>query len=225
MIKPRLLDLFCKEGGAARGYADAGFDVVGVDIKPQPRYPYEFVQGDAVEYLAAHGHEFDAIHASPPCQAHSALGRSNPHTYADFIPQTRALLVQLGKPWVIENVEGAPLVNPVTLCGSMFDLGTDEYELRRHRLFESNVALPQPPCRHGDRPVIGVYGGKARLRRRTPHWGTNLPKADGERAMGIDWMTIAGLSEAIPPAYSRWIGGFLLAAVPTGQLALDLAAA
>lgn len=222
MSRPRLLDLFCKEGGAGRGYADAGFEVVGVDIRPQPRYPFAFVQGDAVEYLAAHGHEFDAVHASPPCQAHSALARSNPHTYADFIPQTRALLVQLGKPWVIENVEGAPLVDPVTLCGSMFGLGTDQYELRRHRLFESNVPLPQMPCQHSDRPVIGVYGGKARLRRRTPHWGTNLPKADGEQAMGIDWMTIAGLSEAIPPAYAEWIGGHLLDALRPVQLDLFL---
>lgn len=213
MTNRRLLDLFCKEGGAAKGYADAGFEVVGVDIKPQPRYPYTFVQADALEFFAAHWSEFDAYHASPPCQAHSALARSNPHTYADFIPQTRAMFAATGRPWVIENVEGAPLIDPITLCGSMFDLGTDEYELRRHRLFESNIPLTQPACRHGGRPVIGVYGGKARLRRRTPHWGTNLPKADGERAMGIDWMTIAGLSEAIPPAYTEHIGRQLLAAL------------
>jgi DNA (cytosine-5)-methyltransferase 1 len=221
MSKPRLLDLFCKEGGAAKGYADAGFEVVGVDIKPQPRYPFEFHQGDALEFFAAHWQEFDAYHGSPPCQAHSALARSNPHTYADFIPQTRQMFAATGRPWVIENVEGAPLVDPITLCGSMFGLGTDLYELRRHRLFESNIAMPQPTCRHSDKPVIGVYGGKARLRRRTPHWGTNLPKADGEQAMGIDWMTNAGLSEAIPPAYSEWTGGYLLAAIPSGQLTLD----
>lgn len=212
---PKLLDLFCKEGGASAGYAQAGFEVVGVDIAPQPRYPFEFIQGDAVKVLADEKFiaGFDALAGSPPCQAHSALGRSNPHTYLDFIPQTRAAFQRCGKPYVIENVVGAPLLNPVMLCGSMFGLGAGGYQLQRHRLFETNVAVLAPPCSHDHRDVIGVYGNKARCRRRgggIPTMGTNLPKSLGEEAMGIDWMTINGLSEAIPPAYTRFLGERLM---------------
>lgn len=215
-MRPRLLDLFCKEGGASRGYADAGFDVVGIDRDPQPRYPYEFIRADALDVLADLDYlrSFDALAGSPPCQAHSALAASNPHTYADLIPQTREAFQAAGRPYVIENVVGAPLNNPVRLCGSMFDLGAGGYRLERHRLFETNVPVMAPPCRHDSRPVIGVYGNKARCRRRgngIPAMGTNLPKQLGEQAMGIDWMTINGLSEAIPPAYTRFLGEQLMA--------------
>lgn len=215
MASHRLLDLFCKEGGASRGYADAGFEVVGVDLAPQPRYPFTFIQANALDVLADLDflRSFDVLAGSPPCQAHSALAASNPHTYADFIPQTRAAFQASGRPYVIENVVGAPLENPVLLCGSMFGLGAGGYRLERHRLFETNIPVLTSPCQHDQRPVIGVYGNKARCRRRgngIPSMGTNLPKALGEQAMGIDWMTINGLSEAIPPAYTRFLGEQLL---------------
>ncbi|MCE5324915.1 MAG: DNA cytosine methyltransferase [Planctomycetaceae bacterium] len=160
MAKLRLLDLFCKAGGAAMGYHRAGFEVVGVDIEKQPRYPFEFHQGDALEYLAARGHEFDAIHASPPCQRHSNLtrrwGRNSSHP--DRIADVRKGLMRTGKPYVIENVVGAPLCNAIMLCGSMFGLGAAGFYLERHRLFESNVMLwTRGECRHKG-PALPVYG-------------------------------------------------------------------
>lgn len=218
----RLLDLFAGAGGAARGYQMAGFHVTGIDIKPQPRYGGDvFVQADALEYVAAHGNEYDAIHASPPCQAFTALKSMwNSRTHPDLIEPTRAALVAMGKPYVIENVPGAPLRASVMLCGTMFNLGVEDAELRRHRYFELNfpVAL-LPPCAHYVRGrVIGVYGGHGRDRRRTvtvtgDSGGRSV--RDGTQqfsvqarsvAMGIDWMTGAELSQAIPPAYTEWIG-------------------
>ncbi len=213
--RPRLLDLYCGAGGAAVGYARAGFDVTGVDIAPQPRYPFEFIQADARHFLGgviADDYRtgplpWDAIHASPPCQAYSRMHGS---TGPDLISVTRMLLVASGLPYVIENVPGAPLYNPVQLCGSMFGL-----DVRRHRLFETNWPVLVPPCthsyqddkkydlyRHGEWyrsatvSVFGTGGGKA-----AEHW------AD---AMGIDWMTRAALAEAIPPAYTEYIGQALL---------------
>ena len=211
----RLLDLFCCAGGAGMGYHRAGFDVVGVDIKPQPRYPFEFHQADALEYMAAHGHEFDAIHASPPCQAFTDLNQMwNAKEHADLLTPTREALQALGKPYVIENVEGAPMVNYITLCGTAMGLGTDAAELRRHRRFEIVPHLLMvPPCAHGlkDR-VIGVYGGHGRDRRRTVNT-QDFSTADRRIAMGIDWMTGAELSQAIPPAYTEYIGRHLLQAL------------
>lgn len=147
----RLLDLFCGAGGAAMGYHRAGFEVVGVDIKPQPRFPFEFHQGDALEFCERHGHEFDAIHASPPCQAFTSLRNSwNAKTHPNLLPQTRELLYRCGRRFVIENVPGAPLVNPFLLCGTMFRLGCEGAELRRHRYFESpGLSVLAPPCEHG----------------------------------------------------------------------------
>lgn len=198
--RPKLLDLFCGAGGAAMGYHRAGFDVVGVDIKPQPRYPFEFVQADALDYVAAHGHEFDAIHASPPCQKYSMIQRANNNRelWPDLVDPTRRQLQATGLPYVIENVEGAPLRVDLKLCGSSFGLG-----MIRHRIFESNVSMPllTHPCDHR-----GMYDpwhkeGIDQLRQMS-------------RAMGIDWMTKRDeVREAIPPAYTEYIGGFLLAAV------------
>lgn len=217
----KLLDLFCGAGGAGEGYRRAGFEVTGVDNRPMPNNPHTFIHADALEYLAEHGHEYDVIHASPPCQAHTAMRvLHNARRHADMIPATRALLESIGKPYVIENVPGAPFQNGVVLCGTMFGLGTERAELRRHRLFESNMMLLAPTCQHGRRSeTIGVYGGHVRHRRRVAdgHNGWKYERGlpdfsaeDGRRAMGIGWMTLAELSQAIPPAYTEYIGGQLM---------------
>lgn len=212
-MKPRLLDLFCCAGGAGMGYQRAGFEVIGVDINPQPRYPFEFHQGDALAYLAEHGHEFDAIHGSPPCHDHSALRHTMAgglHGTAWLLDATRNHLRGFGLPYVIENVPGAPMDSPITLCGSMFGLGAhcgDEYrQLRRHRQFESNVALVAPSCSHEGR-AVGVYGGGRT--KRLPgggRGGYQGLKSERVEAMGIDWMTQAELSQAVPPVYTEFIG-------------------
>jgi DNA (cytosine-5)-methyltransferase 1 len=254
----RLLDLFCGAGGAAVGYHRAGFaEIVGVDIKPQPRYPFTFVLGDALEYVRAHGHEFDAIHASPPCQKFTTLRGMWNHKddHPDLVEPTRLLLRPLGTPYAIENVPGSPLRRgALKLCGTMFGLTTADgrAELRRHRYFElSHPVALVPPCQHGGPTVgvygdgngrdyrrypvavIGVYGGHGRDRRR------NAPKTIGvyghasgssarefaqqfltverAQAMGIHWMTGDELSQAIPPAYSEFIGRQLLAVLASGR--------
>jgi len=202
---PKLLDLFCGAGGAAKGSADAGFEVVGVDIVPQPHYPFTFVQDDALAYLVDYGREFDAIHASPPCQRWSTMTKrwNRQAEHPDYIEAVRYWLRGLdpiGTPWVIENVVGAPLQNPIRLCGSMFDL-----PLRRHRLFESNVHLVQPLCRHEQQTrIIGVYGHPGGSSKRD---GIRFGSTDDWRmAMETPWMTAKEMAEAIPPAYTRFIG-------------------
>lgn len=217
----RLLDLFCGAGGCSVGYHRAGFtEIVGVDIKPQPRYPFAFVQGDALEYLAAHGHEFDAIHASPPCQGYSQTrfvvstrGKQYPMLLAD----THAALEATGRPWVIENVSGSPLYG-AELCGSMFGLA-----VRRHRIFDASFMLMAPAgrCRH-KATDYGVYAGKVTKlgthgvaytasSGRTHYRPEMAEKSHAAEAMGIDWMTLKELSQAIPPAYTAFVGTQLLA--------------
>ncbi len=215
-MKPRLLDLFCGAGGCSMGYHRAGFDVVGVDIKRQKRYPFEFVQADAIEYILAHGHEYDIIHASPPCQFYSVTAPLSNGNHPDLVGPTRVALLEVGKPYVIENVVGAPLINPLMLCGTMFGL-----RVQRHRLFEiwpNPIWFPPHPCKHD-----GLATGN-HLRRsgdtRTPGFkdgynfitvaGNNYLVADGQLAMDIDWTTKAELSQAIPPAYTEWIGKQLM---------------
>lgn len=218
--RPRLLDLFCGGGGASMGYWLAGFEVVGVDIAKQPRYPFAFFQADALEFVDLYGRYFDAIHASPPCQAYSRLAARHPEReYPDLIESTRDALLWTGKPYVIENVPGAPLQGfdsawPVVLCGSMFALGTDDLQLRRHRIFETNWPLRAHPCRHDDRPVISVAGHAGRS-------GRNLSGTSAERreAMGTPWLAGDALPEAIPPAYGQFIGEQLLHAIQTNALA------
>ncbi len=213
MSRPRLLDLFCKAGGCAVGYARAGFEVVGVDIEPQKNYPFKFIQADAIDklrdVLAFGSGLFDAIHASPPCQAHSKTKSRWKREHPNLIPAVRALLVQIGLPWVIENVEGAPLDGTV-LCGSMFGL-----EVRRHRIFEASFKFDAPyACDHDSQRgrVVGVYGhsGAGSDRGRPRANGQTNGVADWKRAMGIDWMTGAELAQAIPPAYCEWVGGRLM---------------
>lgn len=213
-VKPRLLDLFCGAGGAARGYQLAGFHVTGVDNRPQPRYAGDdFIQTDAMTFPLD---GYQAIHASPPCQAFTALKRMhNAKQHDDLLTPTRARLVAAGLLFVIENVEGAPVKNHVTICGSSLRLGTSDgsAELRRHRHFETNFPAMVPPCAHGWAPrVIGVYGGHGRDRRRIENT-RDFTVNERREAMGIDWMTGAELSQAIPPAYTEHIGGYLMASV------------
>jgi len=208
-LKPRLLDLFCGAGGAAMGYHRAGFDVVGVDIKPQPHYPFEFHQADALTFPLD---GFDAIHASPPCQAYSTMtkrwARSDEHP--DLIGPVREHLEAIEAPFVIENVVGAPLYNATMLCGSMFGLGAEGYQLRRHRLFEPHGFDIWPPagCNHEGQalPVYGHPGGSSKRD------GLKFPGTSAWKAgMGIDWMTTPELTESIPPAFTEWIGARLIA--------------
>lgn len=198
-----MLDLFCGGGGAGMGYWLAGFDVCGVDAAKQPRYPFPFFQADALEFLALYGSRYDAIHASPPCQAYSTLAKRWPdREYPDLVEPTRELLVASGRPYVIENVVGAPLVDPVMLCGSMFGLGAEDAQLRRHRAFETNWPLREPEdCAHDERRTLSVAGHAG-------HAGRNGSGTSAERreAMGIPWLPSETLSEAIPPQYTEFIG-------------------
>jgi DNA (cytosine-5)-methyltransferase 1 len=224
--RPRLLDLFCGEGGAAAGYAAAGFDVTGVDVTAMPRYPFRFVQGDALEFLAAHGAEFDVIHASPPCQGYSEMRHAHNARagHPRLIAPTRALLLDLGLPYVIENVQDArgELIDPITLCGSMFDLGAEyldrgRWQLQRHRVFELGGmgGLVPPACAH-TAPVIGIYGGHIRDRS-TWRGGADFPDCSkigvAREAMGMPWASWDGLSQAIPPAFTAYLGRHIIGAI------------
>jgi DNA (cytosine-5)-methyltransferase 1 len=216
-MRPKLLDLFCCAGGASAGYARAGFDVTGVDIDPQPNYPYTFHQADALEFLAEHGHEFDVITASPPCQSYLSLGAVNKalgraYDYPNLIGPTRELLIASGKPWVIENVQDArgSLIDPVRVCGTAFDL-----PIRRHRLFESNMPIAGIACQHSrfTEPKYWTSfrpNGEHRLSTVVQVYGNGGGVHEWPAAMGIDWMTRHELAEAIPPAYTEFIGRQLL---------------
>jgi DNA (cytosine-5)-methyltransferase 1 len=199
----RLLDLFCGAGGAAMGYDRAGFDVTGVDNRPQPRFPFAFVQADALEYVAAHGHEFDVIHASPPCQAYTPLRAVDKREYPDLVGATRKALQATGKPYVIENVPGAPLQHPIALCGGMFP-GLRVY---RHRLFESSELLLAP-----SHPKHVVKATGTQRGRKAHYEAGGFITITGDvgtycgGAMEIDWMNGDELSQAIPPAYTEHIG-------------------
>jgi len=218
-----LLDLFCGAGGAAMGYHRAGFKVVGVDINPQPHFPFEFIQADWREPLAylpglweRNGERY-FIHASPPCQRYSVMtkkwGRSENHP--DFIAEVREALRAIGCDYVIENVAGAPLESPIMLCGTMFKLGSGAYRLRRHRLFETSFDLFAPAtCNHVGLalPVYGHAGGRSKRD------GLVFPGTDAWReGMGIDWMTGKELAESIPPAYTEFIGKQIMAALATQE--------
>lgn len=242
MRKPLLLDLFCGAGGCARGYADAGFEVIGVDINPQPHYPYTFYQADAMDVLAQlasdgiwQGHcvdDFDAIHASPPCQEYSQSRYLRNATATRYKPAAKLVqsvanrLNELGLPYVIENVAGSPLPDALELCGSMFGL-----PIRRHRWFSCSHYLYAPgPCKHTDR-CLNVIGNKVRgygawastttyldASGRTRKRENYFRACDGQAAMGIDWMTVAEMSQTIPPAYTAWIGTQLLTIVESERV-------
>lgn len=204
--KLKLLDLFCGAGGASMGYAQAGFDVTGIDIKHGKRYPYTYIRGDVRDYLHPEFlQQFDVITASPPCQTFSATqhlrnaqGKST--TKVNMIPEVRTALIAAEKPYVIENVPGAPLIYPVMVCGSAFGL-----KVRRHRLFESNLRLSGTHCDHKSQgKPVGIYGS---MRDEIPNGGhTAKTMAEANEAMGIDHMIWTELVEAIPPAYTSYIG-------------------
>lgn len=224
-MRPRLLETYCCAGGAGKGYADAGFEVVGVDNRPQPHYPFKFIQADALEVLADHDFlsQFAAVHASPPCQRDSRMTNCRPGLageYPQLIGPTRDLLTAWGGPWIIENVDGADVArqdnllgaNGLLLCGFMFGL-----RLYRHRLFEANVPLAMP-----HHPRHSIPASKA------GHWepgtiisvsGNCAPITEARAAMGIDWMPRDYLREAIPPAYTKYIGRLLLGAITNREAA------
>lgn len=211
--RPKLLDLFCGAGGCSVGYSRAGFEVVGVDNRPMPNYPFEFHQADALEFCREFGPEFDAIHASPPCQLYSRMTGSRESTrneHPDLVGPCRDLLQSIHLPWVIENVGGSPLARGATmLCGFMFGL-----PLYRHRWFESEWISFRPEHRRHKIPAS-----------KAGHWkpgtiisvaGHASPIEKAREAMGIDWMTRDQLAQAIPPAYTEYIGKQLIRACQKG---------
>lgn len=239
----RILDLYCCEGGASAGYADAGFKVYGVDKDLQPRYPFPFHQGDAIDVMRrlrageaipfTHPNgdvellrleDFAAAAASPPCQAYSITKHSHSNEHPDLLEPTREGLVELGLPYIIENVPGAPLRQPIMLCGSMFGLRAEDVDgtvlaLRRHRLFETSFDIPlaPSPCVHDSTPVGGSYGGGRNKRpedRDKSRRGGYTPAVSVRAALiGAEWMSQHGLAQAIPPAYTEWLGVQLAAEV------------
>jgi DNA (cytosine-5)-methyltransferase 1 len=221
-VRPLLLDLFCGAGGASVGYHRAGFDVVGIDNRPQPHYPYPFHRGDALDpsawLEATMGRMPDAIHASPPCQRYSDLAKRNGNAadWPDLVGPVRSLLQAAGVPWVIENVSGSPLVDPVVLCGTMFP----GLRVLRHRLFESSVQMPETTA-HRTHPLVFTMDKRKAHYGKLDEWtafvsvngGGNCSVASARDAMGIGWMTKDEINESIPPSYTEWVGAALLKAL------------
>jgi len=217
----KILDLFCGAGGAAMGYHQAAkhlcldAQIVGVDINHQRSYPFEFVQADAIDYLIEHGHKFDLIHASPPCQFHSTATGSYKDDHVNMIPITREVIKSIGVPYIIENVAGAKrdLIDPIMLCGQMFDL-----KVFRHRYFECSGFRIEQPCHHKHNGSTGV--GASGRRGKPGHPGKNgyvcvsghiVNVEYCKRAMGIDWTRNRGeLVQAIPPAYTKHLGYYAI---------------
>lgn len=227
----KVLDLFCGGGGISVGYFNAGFEVVGVDVEPQRYYPFEFIQKSVFDLDLDYMKSFDLIHASPPCQAYSFstqwIRNKGLKQYLDLVQVTRNLLESTGKPYVIENVPGAPLRKDLVLCGDMFDLG-----VIRHRHFEIKGFKVQQlkHIKHkgmvADGSKMGVYGGNprnARTRKRytvASHMTGTL--AQWKNAMGIFWINNKHiLAQAIPPKYSEYIGKQFLKSIPESRLEIN----
>jgi DNA (cytosine-5)-methyltransferase 1 len=223
----KLLDLFCGAGGASVGYHKAGFEVTGIDLKHGKRYPFTYIKGNVKEYLNDEFlKDFDVIHASPPCQTHSitqnlrkAQGKQTKKI--DMLDEVRDALIKSKKPYIIENVPGAPLINPIRICGSSFNL-----KVRRHRYFESNINLTGSICDHETQgKPIGIYGqlndtpkGKRRSTGEIIIGGSTAKDITEARfAMNINWMIWGELVEAIPPAYTEYIGKQVIMNLPKGQ--------
>ncbi|MFA6087443.1 hypothetical protein [Mucilaginibacter sp.] len=199
----KLLDLYCCQGVGGFGFEQAGYTVTGIDLYPQPRHPGNFIQADAIEYLMDCGKDFDYIHASPPCQEYSQSSmqfRIAGKFYPDLIAATRAALIEIGKPYDIENVPGAPLLNPVLLCGTMFN-----YLSYRHRLFESNWDLPQPkhPAHIAKSAKMGRAVKEGEFIQHVGHFsGVKYVR----NLTGCYWADQYGLAQSIPPQYTKYIG-------------------
>ena len=210
-MKPKLLDLYCCGGGAGYGYEQAGFEVTGIDIAPQPKHRGAFIQADAIEYLKAHWHEYDVIHASPPCQAYSMASmqfRIVGKEYVDLIEITRAELIKTGKPYIIENVPGSPLINPIELCGAMFGMRT-----YRHRLFESNFLIipPAHPKHIAPNAKMGRPVKDGEFIQYVGHFpGVKLV----QEMTGLHWLGQKELAQSIPPQYTKFIGEQIIKQLP-----------
>jgi DNA (cytosine-5)-methyltransferase 1 len=224
-VKPLLLDMFCCQGGAAEGYARAGFEVVGVDINPQPRYPFRFHRFDALQVLDSvvrgggsfMGQKLDAIHASPPCQRYSNTQRIRDREHPDLIAPTRARLAASGLPYVIENVMGAAndLREPIMLCGAMFPA----LRVYRHRLFECSfpITAPAHPAHVAPQVKMGRAPGPGEWVQAVGNF-SGVSEARG--AMEMPWASREGLREAVPPAYAEYVGGYLMAEVERRNLTI-----
>jgi len=214
-VKEKLLDLFCGAGGAAMGYYRAGFtEIVGVDNHPQKHYPFTFVLGDALEYLREHGSEFDFIHASPPCQRYSTMTPKHTRdSHPDLLPSTAEALRSFGLPYCIENVAGARklLNSPLLLCGTMFNLKT-----RCHRFFETSFPVFSPAtCNHSKEQLFVTTAGSNSCNIRPLVGGVKRKSTSyAPEAYGIDWMDFEDLRQAIPPAYTEFIGKQFLVRMP-----------
>jgi len=213
MTRPVILDLFCGAGGAAAGYHRAGFDALGVDIRPQPYYPFPMVVADAMTYPID---RVDAVHASPPCQDHSTLRNRSPvaHNTGWMLAATLERLAALDVPWVVENVPGAArkMPNAFVLSGGMFGLGT-----HRPRHFCSNMLILLPPRARPPVDHVAVYGKAPDGRRLWDRTNKSIHRcasslAEAQEAMGMHWADWHGTKEAIPPAYTEWIGAQLIGA-------------
>lgn len=224
-MTPRLLDLFCGAGGAGEGYARAGFQVLGVDLYRSPRRREPVLADDVMSLPIEFLRMFDAIHASPPCQGYTPMRHAPGAKGAPLlIGPVREMLIAAGRPYIIENVEHAKadMRNPTLLCGSMFGLGAAGYQLRRHRLFETSFPLAAPCACDHKQPVIGVYGGHVRCRsakhggRQTKDFVGYDKPALAREAMGIDWMSMDEISEAIPPRFTQYIGRRLIEHMRSG---------
>lgn len=214
-MKPRALDLFCKAGGASMGLHRAGFDVTGVDIERQPRYPFRFVQANAL-HIPFKLSDFDFIWASPPCQAYSVAAhgeRSRGREYPDLVEPVRAMLIAGGVPYAIENVPGAPLIHPTKLRGTMFPA----LKVIRERWFETSWFMMQPPQVSEPRGLLTKHGYVSVAGNGTQGWaykkGLRWLISDMRSAMGIDWMNRNELSQAVPPDYAEFIGRAALASI------------
>lgn len=202
----RLLDLCCCEGGAAYGYSLAGFsDITGIDFIYQKKYPFNFIQDDAIDFLTKFGANFDFIHASPPCQLWASGYNPNRDQYPDLITPLRDILTNLDKPYIIENVIKAPLKIPIMICGGGLGIKYENMQLHRHRIFESNLNLVGMPCKK-IADITATITGSGTPTGTLQKLGRGLKIGEKRALMGMPWASVKGLAEAVPPAYTLYLG-------------------